>query len=122
MLYLRDYMDRELYSSVPIHNQPIITPAIPDHSNRLRRQSGSNSGRHSSICGDPNLDLLQRSRSSSGGVPEFAKKFHFGTKGQSGPQQKQPLVHIVDFHKFPNALFMFLSDGTCQVKILNFFF
>jgi hypothetical protein len=77
MRVLREYMDRELYSSVPINYQ---------------KQQSNN---------DFLMDLISRKQSrqriSNGGMQQF------------------PLVHLIDYRKFPNALFIFLSDGTCQV-------
>lgn len=113
MMYsLRNYMDRELYSSVPIKPELYSNNPYFYYSHRLRSQSGTrnNSIRHQY---HPNIDFLRRTKSSSSIATEKQKKSHQQSSTQGDYQR--PLVHIIDFHKFTDELFVFLSDGTCQV-------
>lgn len=87
---MRDYMDRELCQSVPIHS-------VRNNVNFFPARSPAKNC-HNDIRSPP--------------YPSPYSRHHHS----SSSQPTTPLVHIVDHRKFPDALFMLLSDGTCQVN------
>jgi hypothetical protein len=92
MNILRDYMDRELYSTLPI---------VQQHNWR------------------PLVDVLRRNRIFSPKKRGRRMTSSRNADQENGEESHPPLVHIIDFRKFSNALFIFLSDGTCQVWIFT---
>ncbi|KAI3409855.1 Serine/threonine-protein kinase plk1 [Globodera pallida] len=123
MRSFRSYMDNELRSSVPIQpsssspHSVVSTTSKPRHHHHQYRGGQKQFGlSHGTRATSPNNfdpsdrgGFWSRLRSSSGGS---------GKKDNNFSAQRS-LPHIVDFRRFSDALFIFISDGTCQVNFYN---
>ena len=100
LTYLRDYMDQELES--PFISLSNTNGSVKRNPFERRSSSGNN--------GDSDED---RSTDHSNRYSPH----NFLRRGRKLSSQRSTLVHILDFRRFPDALFILLSDGTCQVII-----